>query len=270
MQIGLIQMRCEKGAINENLETMARVMDEAKKREIDILAFPEMCITGYADPNKYPHAILRLDGPEIARFLSMTRGLDATVLAGLIEENRAAGDGLGTAPARPYITHIAARDGKMLGYYRKVTIVDNETKWFSPGDTVPVFQRDGWAFGIAICADAGNAQVFAECARQGARIVFELAAPGLYGEQATRNWQSGFDWWRSSSLKDLSSHAKNYGLWIAEATQAGRTVDEDFPGGALVVAPDGSCLFATPDWQAGEVWLDLDMKPVGGTVRVLE
>jgi hypothetical protein len=46
-----------------------------------------------------------------------------------------------------------------------------------------------------ICADIGNEQIFAECARQGAQIVFELAAPGLYGEQATRNWQSGFAWW---------------------------------------------------------------------------
>jgi predicted amidohydrolase len=46
-------------------------------------------------------------------------------------------------------------------------------------------------------------------------------------------------------------------------------MDEDFPGGALVIAPDGSCLFAAPDWQEGEVWLELDMDLVGGKVRVL-
>jgi predicted amidohydrolase len=270
MRIGLIQMRCEKEAIEENLEKMARVMSEAKRRKVDVLAFPEMCITGYANPNKYPQAIIRVDGPEIGRFLSMTRGLDATVLAGLIEENDTIRDGADPAFAKPYITHIVARGEKLLGRYRKVTIASDETNWFSPGDVVPVFQRDGLTFGIAICADAGNAQVFAECARQGAQIVFELAAPGLYGEQATRNWQSGFDWWHTNSLKDLSRHAKNFGLWIAEATQAGRTIDEDFPGGALVVAPDGSCLFTTPDWQEGEVWLDLDMNPGKGTLRVLK
>ena len=269
MRIGLIQMRCEKGAIEENLETIARVMSEAKRRKMDILAFPEMCITGYANPKKYPQAVIRLNGPEIDRFLSMTRGLDATVLAGLIEENFTAQDGADPALAKPYITHIVARDGKLLGHYRKVTIAEDETDWFSPGDVVPVFQRDDLIFGIAICADAGNAHVFAECAHQGARIVFELAAPGLYGEQATRNWQSGFDWWHTSSLKDLSGHAKNNGLWIAEATQAGRTIDEDFPGGSLVIAPDGVCQFATPDGQVGEVWLEIDLSLVRGAVRVL-
>jgi hypothetical protein len=62
-------------------------------------------------------------------------------------------------------------------------------------------------------------------------VVFEVAAPGLYGEQATRDWRSGYEWWRGECHEYLSAYARDYGLWIAVATQAGRTVDEDFPGG---------------------------------------
>src|SRR5512135_89401 len=87
IRIGLMQMRSEKGAIEENLETIARCLAEAKRREIDIVGFPEMSITGYADPNKYPQSVIRLDGSEIRQFLELTKGLPATVLAGLIEEN---------------------------------------------------------------------------------------------------------------------------------------------------------------------------------------
>ena len=65
MRVGLIQMRCEKGAIAENLADVGRTYAQAVARRVDIVGFPEMSITGYADPTRYPEAILRLDGPEV-------------------------------------------------------------------------------------------------------------------------------------------------------------------------------------------------------------
>ncbi len=251
VRIGLIQMRCEKAAIAENLEQMARYINDAASRGVDIVGFPEMSITGYADPTKQPEAIVRLDGPEVAQLVDMTQGRSPTVLAGLIELN---------PMGKPFITQVVVRDGQLLGFYRKKTIKDEEADWFSPGEDVPVFAHDGLTFGMAICADIGNQEVFADCARQGAQIVFELAAPGLYGEQATRNWQSGFEWWEGECQKYLSQYTQEHGIWVAVATQAGRTVDEDFPGGGYVFAPDGRRLHATPDWSPGALYLQVDLK----------
>ena len=251
VRIGLIQMRCEKGAIEKNLKRMAHYIGEGIAREVDVIGFPEMSITGYADPTRYPEAVVRQDGPEVAQLLEMTRGCSATVLAGLIEENPA---------GKPFITQIAVRNGEMLGYYRKKSIEDEEAEWFSAGGQVQVFTHGDLTFGIAICADIGNEEVYAECSRQGAEIVFELAAPGLYGEQATRNWRSGFEWWESECRKCLSRYARKYGFWIGVATQAGRTVDEDFPGGGYVFAPDGRRLYATPDGAPGAVYLGIDFE----------
>jgi predicted amidohydrolase len=251
IKVGLVQMRCEKGAIDANLEAISHTLAAAAARSTDILGFPEMSITGYVDPTRYPGAVLRLDGPEIAQLFDMTRGQPTTLLAGLVEAN---------PHGKPFITQVAVRDGNLLGYYRKLTIEDEEAEWFSPGDTVPVFGHDTITFGIAICADLGNREVFAECARQGARIVFELAAPGLYGEQATRDWRSGFEWWQGECQTHLSKYARDFGIWIAVATQAGRTVDEDFPGGGYLFAPDGCRLHATPDWSPGAIYLELDLE----------
>jgi predicted amidohydrolase len=256
LKIGLIQMYCEKAAIADNLTRTSRYLDEAIALNVDIVGFPEMSITGYTDPTKYPESIIRLDGPEVARVLEMTRGKTITVLTGLIEEN---------PKGRPFITQIVVRDGQLLGFYRKVTIEEEEADWFSPGETVPVFTHNGLTFGIAICADLGNEKVYAECARQEAKIVFELAAPGLYGEQATRNWQSGFAWWEGECQKYLSQYTQAHGIWVAVATQAGRTIDEDFPGGGYVFAPDGQRLYATPDWSPGAVYVGIDFE----TNRVL-
>jgi predicted amidohydrolase len=258
LKIALIQMRCEKAAIEENLAGIAAHLAEAVERGVEIIGFPEMSLTGYADPTRYPQAIVQLDGPEVGRLLALTKGLPITALVGLIE---------GRAGAKPYITHVVIRDGQMLGYYRKQTIEDEEVAWFSPGETIPVFRHGDLTYGLAICADIGNEHVFAECARQGAQVVFELAAPGLYGEQATRNWQTGFAWWEGECQDYLSRYARQYGLWIAVATQAGRTIDEDFPGGGYLFAPDGRRLYATPDWSPGAVYLGLEL--AGGEVVLL-
>jgi predicted amidohydrolase len=243
-------MRCEKGAIRENLDSIAAHLAEASRRQMDMMGFPEMCLTGYADPTRAPGVALRLDGPEIADLLRVTRGHSSTVLAGLIEANPA---------GRPFITQLVIRQGQLLGFYRKVTIEDEEVHWFSPGRDYPVFQHDTLPFGLAICADLTNREVFARSHRQGAELVFELAAPGLYGEQATRDWQAGYQWWEAECQKYLSQYAHDYGMWVLVATQAGRTSDEDFPGGGFVFAPGGERVFATADGSPGVVFLELDL-----------
>jgi predicted amidohydrolase len=88
----------------------------------------------------------------------------------------------------------------------------------------------------------------------------------LYGEQATRNWRSGFEWWEGECQKYLSAYAKKYGFWIGVATQAGRTIDEDFPGGGYLFAPNGERVYATPDWSPGAIYLEIDLE----TGRILE
>lgn len=251
VKIGLIQMRCEKGAIAENLESFSQHIAEADTRDIDIIGFPEMSITGYTNPTKYPESIVRLDGAEMGAVLEMTKGRKVTVLAGLIEEN---------PKSKPFITQVVIRNGLCIGYYRKNTVKDDDDEWFSSGDKIPIFTHDDLSFGIAICADIGNERVFAECSRQGAQMVFELAAPGLYGEQANRNWRSGFEWWEGECKKYLEVYAKKYGIWIAVATQAGRTVDEDFPGGGYVFAPNGKRVYATPNWLPSTAYLGLDFE----------
>jgi predicted amidohydrolase len=250
IKIGLIQMRCEKSAMAENIRKMETYIIEAEKRRIDIISFPEMSITGYAKPLKYPQAIIRLDGPEINAILKISMGRKVTILAGLIEEN---------ADGKPFITQAVIRNGELTEYYRKITIKDEENDWFSPGNIGHIFIHNNLTFGIAICADIGNEDLFGEYARKGAHMVFELAAPGLYGDQATRNWKSGFEWWEGQCLKLLGSYAQKYKIWIAVATQAGRTIDEDFPGGGYVFSPDGLRMLATPDWSPQALYLTLDM-----------
>lgn len=250
-RFGLVQMLCEKGDFAGNLTQMARLVAVAEARHVDILAFPEMSLSGYIDPAKHPEAVLTLDSPEIGAAVGLTAGSKLTLLVGFVEANPG---------GKPFISQLVARDGALQGIYRKLTIVDEELEWFAPGCAVPAFRHGALDFGIAICADIDNRQVFETHARLGVQVVFEVAAPGLYGEQATRDWQSGYSWWENECLEHLGNAARELGLWIAVATQAGRTVDEDFPGGGYVFAPDGNRLIATEDWLPGVLFVELDLE----------
>jgi predicted amidohydrolase len=250
LRIGLVQMFCGKGDIDNNLQRHKEYIVEAESKGVDILAFPEASITGYNDRMKHPKAIIKRDGNEIDTLCKMTTGQKMTVLVGFIEENPG---------GKPFVTQAVIQNGQANGFCRKRIIVDDDIDWFSRGEDCPVFRYNGLKFGIAICSDIENEDIFAEYARQGTQIVFECAAPGLYGEQATRNWQSGFEWWEGECRKHLPHYTKKYGTWIAVSTQAGRTSDEDFPGGGYVFSPDGHRLFATPDWSPGAAYLEIDL-----------
>jgi len=258
-RIALVQMFSEKGAVEQNLIETARYIDEAEKRGVDVVGFPEASLSGYSDRGKFPEAVLSRDGPEAAQFVKMTEGKNLTALAGIIENNPG---------MKPYVTHLVARKGELAGFYRKMNIIEEDTEFASAGDEVNVFGHDGLTFGMAVCSDISMERIFAECARMGAAIVFELAAPGLYGEQAERDWEAGYRWWEGECRKKLSAYAKAYGIWIAVATQAGRTTDEDFPGGGYLFSPKGERVYATKDWQPGVSYLEIDFD--SGTVREID
>jgi predicted amidohydrolase len=250
MKIALAQMRCEKGAVEANLAVIAEQIREAVRQGVDIICFPEMSITGYIDPARQPGAVLRLDGPELARFAALTSGAPIAAIAGLVEHN---------PHGKPFITQVIASGGALRGHYRKRTIVDEEAKWFSPGFEVLALDHPRGRFSLAICADIDEPAVFADGARAGARVVFEAAAPGLYGDMATRNWRSGYEWWRGECHTKLARYARDNRVFIAVATQAGRTADEDFPGGGYVFGPDGALLAETPDWSEQVLYATLPL-----------
>jgi predicted amidohydrolase len=64
MRIGPVRVRCEKGAISGNLAVMTDIIQEAERHEIDVLGFPEASLTGYNGPDRYPHAIITIDGSD--------------------------------------------------------------------------------------------------------------------------------------------------------------------------------------------------------------
>ena len=251
MRVALVQMRCEKARVSGNLARTAGFFDRASDAGADLVCFPEMSVTGYVEPRKRSEAVLMWDDPQLAPLFELSSQSEMTLVAGIAELNPG---------NKPFISQGVIRGGKLLGVYRKINVHQDEVHSFSSGAallTQPLGDAD---FGVALCADIDSESIFQGYAERGAKVVLLPSAPGLYGSQDTRNWEAGHTWWRDKCRTQLGEYARKYGLYIAVATQAGRTVDEDFPGGGYVFDDQGHLVAETADWSEGVLIADIPVQ----------
>jgi predicted amidohydrolase len=242
MRVQLAAVRCPKGDIDTNLSSHLSLLASAQSAGCDLALFPEMSLTGSADPASDPQRLITLDHPAVGTLVRASGQTGVAVVFGLAERDR---DG------QPRITQVVAVGGELVGVQRKRHLGEGED-YFAAASESAVFEAGGTRFGLAICAEAGYDAPFDFAAAAGAGLVLFPAAPGLYGRRTDEaSWQSGFDWWEGCSLGDARRHATRLGLWIALAGQAGSTVDEDFPGLAALVSPEGQVTDRLPDWREG-------------------
>ena len=246
----LAALRCEKGEVRANLASHLQLVADASSAACDLAVFPEMSLTGSVDPAAHPERLITIDHAAVSRLVRESARAGIGVCFGIAER---APDGL------PYITQLCASGGKLMGFQRKRHLGEGEEA-FTASTGSAVFGLAGAKFGIAICAEAGFDAPFDDATAGGARLMLFPAAPGLYGRRTDdASWRSGFSWWQGSSLGDARRRASRLGLWIALAGQAGSTADEDFPGLAALVSPDGSVTARLPDWREGTLVVDIPL-----------
>lgn len=248
MRALLAAIRCEKGDVAGNLATHLRLLAEAAAENCDLAVFPEMSLTGSADPAAHPERLVSLDHPAVAALARASAETGVAACFGVAER----GPG-----GQPRITQVIVADGQVAGVQRKRHLGEGEES-FTAAAGAEIFELGGVRFGVAICAEAGFDAPFDAAAAAGAGLVLFPAAPGLHGRRSSEaSWRRGLAWWEDCGLADARRHASRLGLWIALAGQAGSTCDEDFPGLAALVSPDGSVTARLPDWRAGVITVEI-------------
>jgi predicted amidohydrolase len=244
----LAAVRCEKGNVAANLASHLRLLDMAASAGCDIALFPEMSLTGSVDPATHPQRLTGLDHPAVAAMVRASGQTAVGICFGIAERSPA---------GQPYITQIFAANGGVTGVQRKRHLGEGEEPFIAATES-HVFTHAGTRFGVAICAEARYNAPFDAAAAGGAQLVLFPAAPGLHGRRTDQaSWRAGFSWWQGCALGDARRHAMRLGLWIALTGQAGSTEDEDFPGLAALVGPEGRVAARLPDWQEGILTVDI-------------
>lgn len=248
LRVLLAAICCQKGDWPGNLATHEAMLKMARREGCHLAVFPEMSLSGSVDPAAHPEQLLSLQSQPVQALTKLTGKYEVAAIFGTAE--------LGDDGA-PYITQVYASGGQLAGAYRKRHLGEGEEA-YTKGAGSATFHIGRFRFGIAICAESAVDYPFDEPVQQGAEVIFFCAAPGLTGRRTDEEgWRRGYQWWESAGLADARRHARRTGAWIALATQAGATVDEDFPGLAALAAPSGEVVARLPDWHPGTLTVDL-------------
>lgn len=259
--LGAVQ--CEKGDLSGNLARHVALMREAHASACELAIFPGFSLTGSVDPFARPDHAVSLEHPAVTELVDATAAVGVGIVFGLAEHR----DGDFS------ITQAYAVSGELFGVQRKRHLGEGEEAYTASSETA-AFQLGSARFGSVICAESGVDFTWDATVAAGAQIVFMTSAPGLHGRRTSEEeWRSGFEWWESCGLADARHQAARHGVWVAIATQAGSTIDEDFPGIAALIAPNGDVVQRLPDWRPGHLIVDVpiavDVHPVRWSIRVL-
>ncbi len=208
----------------ETLERMEAWVAAARRKDAELVCFPEMNVTGYGVDPGFAAEIDACGAAIPERIAEMAARYGRVVLAGFAE--RAPGGGL-------YATHLVAGPEGVIGSYRKLHIAPPEEALFRAGDTVPLFSAAGMRFGIQLCYDAHFPELSTRMALEGADLLFiPHASPHGSPEEKRVSW-----------LRHLPARAFDNGVYVVACNPVGENgAGLHFPGVALAIGPEGRVL----------------------------
>ncbi len=273
IRVAAAQFEHVSGDKRANLATITAMAEEAARKKVEILAFPECCITGYWFLRRLTREELAalaepvFEGQSSQELAALARRLGMTIGAGLVE---AAGE-------RFFNTYVVAMpDGRMARHRKLHAFVSPH---LSCGDEFTVFDTPhGCRIGVLICYDNNLIENVRITALRGAEI---LLAPHQTGGCVTvsphgmslvdrRRWEErhenpqaieqefrglkGREW----LMRWLPSRAHDNGLFLVFANGVGRDDSEIRTGNAMVLDPYGRIVAETCAAADRLVIADLD------------
>jgi len=212
------------GNKERNLRQISEQASKARKKNADLLVFPELHLTGYTMRDEVSHLAESIPGPSTRKVETLAREHGVHIVFGMPEESEVKG----------VIHNSAVFVGPkgLVGRYRKIHLpthsVFEERRYYRPGQEASVFKTDIGIIGLSICYDLYFPELTRLQALQGAELVVCISAsPGL-----RRRFFEGF----------CLSRAMENAVYLAYVNRVGIEEGLQFWGGSRVIAPNGSVL----------------------------
>jgi predicted amidohydrolase len=238
-RIALAQLAPQLGEVDANLELARGWLRRATTEGVQLVAFPELALTGYLLSDLVPEVAMRADDERLAALSREAPGL--LVAIGFVEETRA---------HRFCNSAALLRDGELLGVHRKVYLptygMFDEGRFTRPGDRIrthPVGEPLD-RIGLSVCEDFWHASLPMLQALDGASLLVNLAAgparaPGsAAGLAAIAGWH-----------KMQDTHALLGTVAIAFCNRVGNEEGLTFWGGSRLLGADGSTIAQGPLYE---------------------
>ncbi|HOA17188.1 MAG TPA: NAD+ synthase [Fervidobacterium sp.] len=242
IRLGLSQINTTVGDIDGNVRRIIEQIERAVKTGVDVLAFPELTITGYPPEDLLfkPHFIQR--NIEALSTIASHVPDNLMVVVGFVDEE---GD--------IYNGAAVLHDGKVVGKYHKNYLpnygVFDEMRYFQRGDKALVVSFKGMKIGITICEDiwypGGPART--EALVGDAEIIINISASPYYMGKLS---------WRE---RMLSVRANDNLAAVAYVNCVGGQDELAFDGASLVIKENGEVIARAKQFEEDFLIADIDL-----------
>jgi len=255
IRVVLCQINTVVGDLAGNAERIVNAIVRAEDIEADIVAFPELAITGYP-----PEDLLLKPGFVRDNLYFLEQVAAATdscaVVVGFVDTTVGINGGSEDSASAQQIYNAAAicSRGKVVGVYHKRLLpnygVFDEKRYFAQGEgPYSLYRLKDTLIGVSICEDLWfpNGPVLAQ-ARGGASLVINInASPYSVGRLADR-------------LAVLRERVHEATCHIAYVNQIGGQDELVFDGGSMVLSPAGEVVGMSPQFEEDMLVVDVRLE----------
>ena len=247
-RLALAQINPTVGDIAGNTAKILDYLERAREAQADLVAFPELAITGYPPEDLlFKRSFLTDNVAAMEKVAAASQGI-AVVLGyvHIVSLERQSED------VGPQVTNAAALcyGGKLIDTYHKIFLpnygVFDEQRYFQSGSECPVYTIGGVAVGVNICEDiwypVGPTTV--QC-QAGAELIVNInASPFHAGKCAFREDM-------------IAQRASENSLTVAYVNTVGGQDELVFDGGSIICDPAGGLVARGPAFQESLLITDL-------------
>lgn len=270
-----VQFSHRAGDKDYNLGIIRQFVESAVADAVDLIVFPEMCITGYwhvrhLNRNQIDGLAEPVEGGQSSQMLlSMAAKFDMTVGAGMIEK---ASDG------NLYNTYIVAMPDGNIVYHRKLHCFISE--FMNSGSEYTVFDiPQGAKVGVLTCYDNNIGENVRITALKGAEILLaphqtggcHSPSPRCMGRIDPKLWENRVQnpeeieaefrgpKGRAWLMHWLPARAHDNGIFLIYSNGVGLDDDEVRTGNAMILDPYGDIIIET--WKAQDDIVIAELDP---------
>jgi NAD+ synthase (glutamine-hydrolysing) len=242
-RLALAQINPTVGDIPGNAAKIIEYVERAREAQADLVAFPELAITGYPPEDLlFKPSFLQANTEAMEQVVAAAQGI--AVVVGYVQR----GPDIANAAAIGY-------DGRIIDSYQKMYLpnygVFDEDRYFRRGDTCPVYIINGVGVGVNICEDiwypVGAIAVQREA---GAELIVNInASPFHAGKRVYRE-------------KMIATRAADNELFVAYLNTVGGQDELVFDGASLIYNMNGELVARGPAFEEALIITDLEMDSV--------
>ncbi len=248
LRVSMAQINSTVGDLDGNAAKIIERIREAESLGSDLVAFPELALTGYPPED----LVLRRGFVEsnletLDRVCEATRGLHVTAIVGFVDY---AHDIFNSA--------AVIHNGALAGAYHKQYLpnygVFDEARYFRPGDGVQLFDIAGARVGVTICEDIwySSGPMQDQCLA-GAEVVVNINGSPFHAGKSLQREQM------------LATRAADNAVLTLYCNLVGGQDHLIFDGGSTVYGPGGDLIARAPLFREDLLTVDLDVEEVRQT-----